>query len=96
MCHDCLVTYETKLKMRGQFNEYALDKMKQNAESFFKQADVEVGLIKESLKEISFVNNEHGEVEKWEFDNSESLIEKIDNDYAQFKEKTLNKFVVEK
>ena len=49
MCHDCLVTYETKLKMRGQFNEYALDKMKQDAVSFFKRADVEVGLFKESL-----------------------------------------------
>ena len=96
MCHDCLVSYETKLKMRGQFDEYALDKMKQNAESFFKQADVEVELIKDSLKEISFVNNEHGEVEKWEFDDSEATMQRIDDHYNKFKKNTLNKFVVEK
>lgn len=94
MCHDCLVSFETKLKIQGKFNQYAMEKMKANAESFFKQADKEVEIIKESMKEVSFVNSEHGDVEKWEGLDSEKLIEKIDSDYATFKEKTLEKFEV--
>jgi len=92
MCHDCLVGFETKLKIQGKFNEYALDKMKANAEAFFKQADKEVEVIKESFKEVAFVNSEHGDVEKWEGLDSEKLIEKVDTDYKKFKEKTMEKF----
>lgn len=96
MCHDCLLGFETKLKIQGKFNQYALDKMKANAEAFFKQADTEVEIIKESFKEVAFVNSEHGDVEKWEGLDSEKLIEKVDTDYKNFKEKTLAKFETEK
>ncbi len=92
MCHDCLVSYETRLKIQGKFNEYALDKMKSNAESFFKQADKEVEVVKEALKDVSFVNSEHGDIEKWEGHNSEELIEKVSQQYQIFKEKTMEKF----
>lgn len=92
MCEDCLVSMETKLKIQGKFNQYALDKMKSNAQSFFEQADKEVEIIKESLKNVSFVNSVEGDVEKWTTDNQEALIGRIDEDYNKFKEKTLEKF----
>lgn len=94
MCHDCLVSFETKLKIQGKFNQYAMEKMKANAESFFVQADKEFEVIKEAMKDVSFVNSEHGDVEKWTNDSSEELIEKVSDQYKQFKEKTLNKFEV--
>lgn len=92
MCEDCLMTMETRLKIQGKFNQYAMDKMKANAESFFVQADKEFEVIKEAMKDVSFVNSEHGDVEKWEGLDSEKLIEKVDTDYKNFKEKTLAKF----
>lgn len=93
MCEDCLISMETKLKIQGKFNEYALDKMKANAESFFKQADKEVELLKEAMKDLSFVNNEHGDLETWKDDGAlQNYLEKIDENYIDFKNKTMGKF----
>jgi hypothetical protein len=92
MCHDCLVSYETKLKMQGKFEPYAVDKMRKNAEAFFQDADKEVEVIKEQLKTVSFVNSELGDVEKWSGDNVDGLIENIGNQYETFKANVLGKF----
>lgn len=92
MCEDCLITMETRLKIQGKFNEYALDKMKANAEAFFAQADKEVDVLKESIKDVSFVNSEHGDVEKWDSTNTEELLEKIDDNYKSFKDRTMSRF----
>lgn len=94
MCEDCLISMETRLKIQGKFNEYALDKMKANAEAFFVQADKEFEVIKEAMKDVSFVNSEHGDIEKWEGHDSEKMIEKVSEQYYKFKEKTLSKFEV--
>jgi hypothetical protein len=85
---------ETRLKIQGKFDEYALDKMKANAESFFVQADKEFEVIKEAMKDVSFVNSEHGDVEKWDNSNSDELIERVSDQYQKFKEKTLAKFEI--
>jgi len=85
MCEDCTITHETRLKLNGKFNEYARDKMKQNALAFFKQADEDVKAIKaELMSSISFVA-EDGSVEKWSTDNQEALLNRIDADYLKFK-----------
>lgn len=96
MCEDCLISLETKLKIRGEFNEYALNKMKANADAFFKDADKEVEVIKRELKNLGFVDNEFGDVEKWTFDDVDAYLQKIDNSYQEFKEKTLERFTTEK
>jgi hypothetical protein len=90
LCHDCVVTMETRLKMRGEFDQYAVEKMKQNANSFFAQADKEVEIIKQSLNSISFAG-ENGEVETWSSDNVKALMEKIDTDYNMLKEKVFGR-----
>lgn len=91
MCHDCVVSYETALKIKGEFNEYALNKMKRNAEEFFKQADQEVEVIIRALDSPGYTNGD-GSFEKWEVDNKEGIVEKIKNEYNEFKQKTLTKF----
>lgn len=89
MCEDCLISFETKLKIQGKFNQYAVEKMKNNALSFFKQADQDVEQIKNELgQEITFVN-EQGDVEKWGTDGKTNLLERIDNEYNKFKESVL-------
>lgn len=90
MCEDCLISFETKLKIQGKFNQYAVEKMKNNALSFFKQADEDVKQIKEELgSSITFVN-EQGDVEKWGTEGKTNLLERIDGEYSKFKESVLN------
>lgn len=93
MCEDCLVTMETRLKIQGKFNEYALKKMRDNANSFFEQADKEVEVLKRELQNITVVGDEHGDpVEKWGFQDPESFLNFIDENYKNFKEKIMEKF----
>jgi hypothetical protein len=92
MCSDCVIEHETALKIRGQFHDYALDKMRRNAQAFFAQADQEVIEIKKAFQnDVSFVD-ENGEVEKWEVDGKEKLLERIDSEYDRFKTQVMNKF----
>jgi hypothetical protein len=95
MCEECLISYETSLKIKGKFNEYALNKMKANAESFFKQADVEVEVLKREIMNINFAGDEtdnNNVVEKWSFQDPESYKKMIDEQYAEFKKRTLEQF----
>lgn len=94
MCEDCLISYETKLKIRGEFNEYAMKKMEANAKAFFEQADKEVEILKKELSNISFAGDENdiNPIEKWGFQDEESAKRSIDEKYAEFKTKTLEKF----
>lgn len=92
MCEECVISIETKLKIQGKFDQYALDKMKKNADSFFVQADQDVEHIKEELsKDLSFVN-EQGDVENWKTEGRTNLLDRIDSEYSKFKEKVLTKF----
>lgn len=92
MCEDCVISMETNLKIKGSFDHYAKEKMRQNAESFFKQYDVEVENIKKELtKPITFVENADGGVEKWESSNPRALTEQIDAQYNEYKTKIMEK-----
>tara|TARA_R110000868_G_scaffold12456_28_gene59650 strand:+ start:192 stop:842 length:651 start_codon:yes stop_codon:yes gene_type:complete len=95
MCEECLISYETSLKMKGEFNEYALSRMKANADAFFKQADTEVEVLKREIMNINFAGDEtdnNNVVEKWNFQDPESYKQMIDEQYLQFKERTLASF----
>mgnify|MGYP003557943760 FL=1 len=96
MCEDCLIKMETKMKLEGTFNQYAIDKMKANAEAFFRDADKEVEVLKMALKDVSFVGDETGEVERWSNEGSDTLIKNIDENYATFKEKIFEKLTTTK
>jgi hypothetical protein len=83
---------ETKLKIAGKFNEYAINKMKANAESFFNSADVEVRQFKESFdKSLSYLENSLGAVETWEVPNPEAIKKQIDIQYNEYKKRIMDK-----
>lgn len=95
MCEECLISYETSLKIKGEFNEYALSKMKANADAFFKQADAEVEVLKRELSNINFAGDEtdnNNVVEKWAFQDADSYKQMIEDQYSNFKRKTLEYF----
>ena len=86
------MSLETKLKIEGKFNQYATEKMKANAESFFADADQEVEALKKSFDDpISFLQNSHGLVENWEVKNPEFFKEQIDNQYNEYKQNVMDK-----
>lgn len=91
MCEDCTITHETKLKIRGEFKEYAIEKMRNNALAFFKDADLEVEAIKESLGDISYVTAD-GEVETWTSDNRNVVLDRINEEYSKFKQEILEAY----
>lgn len=94
MCEDCLIAYETKLKIEGNFNEYALKKMEENAKSFFDQADREFEILKREVENINFAGDENDidPIEKWSFQNPEAYKQFLEERYNEFKNKTMEKF----
>lgn len=94
MCEDCTISHETHLKLNGGFKEYALEKMRTNAEAFFRDADQEVQELKKALEKVEYVMEE-GAVEKWEGGNVEELQKRIDEDYAKLKKEVFSAFSIE-
>lgn len=93
MCEDCVISFETSLKIKGQFDEYAISKMRMNADAFFKQADQEVEILKQEMQNIHFAGDSNGDpIETWKFQDTDSFLKYIDEQYLNFKEKTLEKF----
>lgn len=91
MCEDCTVTMETRLKIRGEFNDYAKRRMLENATKFFQDADTEIEKFKESLKKTEFLSGDNGDIEKWNFDNVEDVIAEMDERYNAYRQATIDK-----
>ena len=88
MCYDCTVTFEHELKMSGEFEEYAREKVKNNAIAWIKQAEHEVELLKKVYTEASkIVTNSDGLTENIDAKMSaEEFEETIQKNFDLFKE----------
>ena len=88
-CADCQFRIETRLKAEGKFKDYEREQMLANAESFFKQADVELDIVAQQLEgEIHFANV-GGDMEKWSGD--AGMSKKIREEYEEYKKIALEK-----
>ncbi len=80
-CFGCVLTEERQIKSKGEeaWKKYQSKIMKANAESWFKDCDKEVEILKTQMKETVWENadGERGEVD------ISSLIKKIDKDYKK-------------
>ncbi len=88
-CFSCQVKEETIIRSKGKdvWEEYCRGKMLNNAESWFKDVDQEVQILRESLK-LQFVQNADGELA--EYDQS-AFFNKFDSDYNNFKTAMIEK-----
>ena len=88
MCYDCTITFEHELKMSGEFEEYAREKVKNNAIAWVKQAEQEVELLKKVYTEASkIVTNSDGLTENMDAKMSaEEFEETIQKNFDLFKE----------
>jgi hypothetical protein len=89
-CFECVLKEETKIRNKGPeaWKEYQNKIMKANAESWFKDADKEVEILKTQVKETVWGNadGEMGEVDTTVF------IEKMEKDYEKLKKEIREKF----
>lgn len=86
-CFGCQLKEETLIRAKGKeaWSEYSRKKLAANAESWFKDTDKEVEIVRNSLK-LQFVQNADGDLA--EYDQS-AFFEKFDSDYKKFKEQIL-------
>jgi len=89
MCADCHFRMEEKLKLNGEYETYIKKKMYNNAVDWFKDADKEIRMFAEQIKNGYTYVNENGTHEKWfdDIDPDEMLKE-----YEEAKQQTLDKF----
>lgn len=89
-CFGCVIKEEQEIRNQGPdaWQEYEQRIMSENAESWFKDTDAEVELLKTQIKETYWQNadGENGQVD------ISSVIEKIENDYKELKSNVRKQF----
>jgi|TARA_R100000084_G_C4629365_1_gene137512 hypothetical protein len=82
-CFNCVLTEERQIKEKGEkaWKRYQNKIMKSNAESWFKDCDKEVEILKTQMKETVW---ENADGERGEIDISK-IVKKIDKDYKKLK-----------
>jgi len=93
MCFDCVIEMEHRLKKDGTFDEYAHNKIRENALAWLRDAEQDVVMLKQTYTEASkFVLNADGETESFSARMTpEEFEEKIEKSFAEFKENFLKK-----
>ncbi len=93
-CEECVVTEETLLKAtnRTEFDRYAIDKMRQNAESYFNDLSAELEeKIQHMMDGISFTNSD-GSVDKWDTTDALKVANRLREDLEEYKKLVMDGF----
>jgi hemerythrin-like domain-containing protein len=93
MCFDCVIEMEHEMKTEGTFDEYARNKVRENALAWLQDAERDVEMLKKAYTQVAeFVTNSEGELETYaarmtpeEFESS------VQQEFDKFKEQFLNK-----
>ena len=87
-CFGCVLTEERRIKDKGEaaWKKYQAKIMRANAESWFKDCDKEVEILKTQMKETVW---ENADGERGEIDISQ-MVKKIDKDYKKLKSEIRN------
>tara|TARA_R100000030_G_scaffold6368_1_gene4286 strand:+ start:85 stop:705 length:621 start_codon:yes stop_codon:yes gene_type:complete len=95
-CHDCILKEETLMVCEGYvkkqpiYEQYERKKIRQNVESFLKDAKKDVELLKQRFTREEYVNSD-GSIDKWSLPESvESINNSLDKQFDKFKEQLLN------
>lgn len=91
-CMDCVIEYETKLRIEGKYEEYEKQRVKENALAWLADAEKEKEYLKRMFSKPIEYTNSDGTIEKWGSNiNSEEISKKIDEDFKKIKEEILSK-----
>ena len=96
-CLACQTRYETQLQIRGEFNTYAMDKMRANVKAWMRDQEIELEKWKETMRsDISYLNNGDGDIEDWSTDGGvETVIEKFEAEFMQMKRQMFENYGIE-
>ena len=96
-CHDCIVKEETLMHCEGYVKNEAIyenwerEKIKNNVNSFLKDAAKDVEMLKQQFTKAEYVNS-NGTVDKWVLPESVDSIEQgLDKQFDKFKEGLVEK-----
>lgn len=84
MCLDCVVDMEHELRLEGKFEEYANNKLKQNALAWLRDAERETNELAIAVQKAPEFVTVDGRVNKWELDYdpikmSQSILEQFNS-----------------
>ena len=93
MCFDCTIEMEHEMKKAGTFNEYAHQKVRENALAWLASAERDVVMLKETYTQASkFVSSGNGDVESWaQKMTPEEFEETVQKQFDIFKQNFLDK-----
>lgn len=93
MCFDCVIEMEHEMRKAGTFDNYAKNKVRENALAWLKEAERDVEMLKKAYTQATqFVTNAEGETETWAAKMSINEFEEtIQKEFDKFKENFLNK-----
>jgi len=98
MCFDCLIEYETNLRISGEYKEYEKKKIEENAKSWlsdFKQSLTEYK--NQYAEEIKSYVTQDGDIEEWGGGESkEKISELLDNLYESVEKQIFGENIVNK
>jgi hypothetical protein len=88
MCDSCLAKFELQLQIGGKFNNYAMEKMRNNLKSWMRDQEIELTKWKEDLQSgVSYLNNSEGNessMENWEGD-VDGVIKRFETEFYEMK-----------
>ena len=80
-CHDCVIEFEHKLKIRGEYDSYIRDLQNKNSIDILNETEELLLDLVNNTSNSSFVS-ENGVVEKWKGGiNKEKLIDKVKTEF---------------
>ena len=96
-CHDCVVKAETLMVCEGYvknepiYERWEREKIKQNVNSFLKDAAKDVEMLKTQFTKAEYINSD-GTVDKWKLPESVESIElSLDKQFNKFKKELITK-----
>jgi hypothetical protein len=93
MCFDCTIEMEHDLKKQGKFEEYEKNRIRENALAWLRNAEQDVEMLKQTYTQATdFILNSEGEKETYAARmTSEEFKEKVEAEFAKFKEDFLKR-----
>jgi len=90
MCMDCVIEFETKLRIEGKYEEYEREKVLANVMAWLKDAEKEKEYLKRMYSKPIEYTNSDGTIETWNSPMTpEEMCKKIDDDFEKIREQVL-------
>lgn len=89
-CMDCVIEFETRLRIQGKFEEYEKQRIKNNIDSFLNDATKEKEFIKDALCKDYEIVLENGDIEKWT--GAKIAPELVESEFIKFKERLYKRY----